>query len=298
MGKDAMQGTLRAAALTVLVALVAPVAGCAVVAPSTTGATRPPSSDPADAEGSGLVWAAEFDGEAGAALDPAEWMLSDRGDGYGNNEMQVYTPRSDNVWIDGDGVLHLIARAESAADPRGFSGAYTSGRIETRARFEHGRVEARIRVPAGQGLWSAFWLFGASLDGEQWPAVGEIDIMEVLGDAAEVHNGVIAARDSGERWTRSAATPGGDAYSEDWHVYAVSWDDDAIAFSVDDRETLTVSRDQLAADERWPFDRPYSITLNLAVGGDWPGPPDAQTTFPAEMLVDWVRVYDARVVEP
>lgn len=291
-------------AATALVVAAALVTGCAGTSAPVVGATRTPS--PAvtptpgtiDGDGSAPVWSAEFDGPAGALLDPAEWSVSDRGDGYGNNELQVYTARPENVSVDGEGALRLVARPESYTDPRGFSGDYTSGRVETRTRFEYGRIEARIKVPSGAGLWSAFWLFGDTLNGEQWPAVGEIDIMEVIGGALDLNNAVIAARDSGERWIRNAATPAPEPLADGWHVYAVEWDRQQIVFLLDGVETFRVSRDELADDEQWPFDRPYSITLNLAVGGDWPGPPNADTVLPAEMLVDYVRVYDSRVVAP
>ena len=273
-----------------------------VVRATTPTLSPPPSPTPSptrtDGVGEGLVWSVEFDGPAGAALDPAEWEISDRGDGYGNNELQVYTSRPENVAIDGDGSLRLTARSEQYTDPRGFSGDFTSGRIETKTRFQYGRIEARIQVPAGQGLWSAFWLFGDSLTGEGWPEVGEIDIMEVIGNTLDLHNAVIAAREGGERWIRNTSTLSPTPLADAWHVYAVDWDEDAIVFTVDDIETFRVSRTELADDEQWPFDRPYSITLNLAVGGDWPGPPNADTIFPAAMLVDYVRVYDSRVVGP
>ncbi len=292
----------RSYAVAALVIGISALGGCAAASEPNVVASRPssplatPTPTPTDGPGQGLVWSAEFDGPQGSTLDPAEWSISDRGDGYGNHELQVYTPRPENVFVDGTGALRLIARNEPFSDPRGISGEYTSGRIETRTRFEYGRVEARIKVPEGAGLWSAFWLFGDSLAGEDWPAVGEIDIMELIGNTLDLHNAAIGATTSGERWLKNTSTLTGVPYANDWHVYAVEWDEDAVSFIVDDQETFRVSRADLAENEEWPFDRPYSITLNLAVGGDWPGPPNAETAFPAEMLVDYVRVYDSRVV--
>ena len=260
-----------------------------------TGDGSPSSSaEPTDEPREGLVWSAEFDGDSGEPLNEDEWSISDRGDGYGNEELQVYTPRADNVYQDGDGVLRLIAREESYEDPRGLAGDYTSGRIETNTRFQYGRVEARINAPIGNGLWSAFWLFGDSLDGERWPDVGEIDIVELLGNTQELHNSVIAGTESGEQWLRSTAVETGEPWGEQWRVYAVEWEPDHIVFFVDDEETFRVERAELEPEEEWPFDRPYSITLNLAVGG-WAGEPTDATDFPLEMLVDYVRVYDSEV---
>lgn len=256
-----------------------------------------PTPSPAEAgeRGEGLVWSAEFDGDEGEALDEQQWSISDRGDGYGNEELQVYTSRTENVLLDGEGVLRLIAREESYTDPRGFAGDYTSGRVETTTRFQYGRVEARIKAPVGVGLWPAFWLYGDSLDGEQWPEVGEIDIIELLGDSHELHNSVIAATEAGERWLRSGTSESEEPWGGQWRVYAVEWEADHIAFFADDEETFRVERDELEPQEQWPFDRPYSITLNLAVGG-WADEPNEETVFPAEMLVDYVRVYDSEVV--
>lgn len=256
-----------------------------------------PQAPPPGERGEGLVWSAEFDGGAGEALDTQLWDVSDRGDGYGNEELQVYTPRAENVYQDGEGTLRLIAREESAVDPRGFGGDYTSGRIETTTRFQYGRVEARINAPVGVGLWSAFWLFGDSLDGEQWPEVGEIDIVELTDHTTQLYNSVIAANDAGERWIRNQGleTETSEPWGGQWRVYAVEWEEDYIAFFVDDEQTFRLDRDELDPNEQWPFDRPYSITLNLALGG-WADTPTEETELPAEMQVDYVRVYDSEVV--
>ncbi|MET0296647.1 MAG: glycoside hydrolase family 16 protein [Microbacterium sp.] len=246
---------------------------------------------------SGVVWSAEFEGAAGTPVDPATWSISTRGDGYGNGEQQVYTARPENLSLDGNGSLRITARQETFIDPRGITGNYTSGRIETKTRFAYGRIEARIKVPQGPGLWSAFWLYGDDRNGQDWPAVGEVDIMELLGNTRDLHSTVIGGRTSGERWTRQGTTLGSAPFADEWHVYAVDWTKDALIFSVDGRETYRLLRSSLSSDEQWPFDRPSSITLNLAVGGSWPGPPNTDTVFPAEMLVDYVRVSNSRVVD-
>lgn len=287
-------GALSGALGLVVVALMA---GCAGGVPGGPGSTSSGSPSPSDTvRDEGLVWSAEFDEARGAPLNPAEWDVSTRGDGYGNAEVQVYTARPENVLQDGDGALRLIARAERFTDPAGTSRDYTSGRVETRTHFQYGRVEARIKLPSGAGLWPAFWLFGESLRGEEWPAVGEIDILEQTGESIDIHQTVIGATAGGQRWSRTAAANTGVPWSDDWHVYAVQWDEARIAFSIDGQESFVLARTELVDDEEWPFDRPYSITLNLAVGG-WGGDP-LGGAFPAEMLVDYVRVYDSKVVRP
>jgi len=257
--------------------------------------TPAPTAEPTTAgPGSGLVWSDEFDGAPGQPLDAALWHVSDRGDGYGNDELQVYTPRPENVFQDGEGVLHLIARRETFTDPRGFRQDYTSGRIETLPRFQYGRIEARMKAPPGPGMWSAFWLFGASLQGEDWPAVGEIDIAEIIGNGLDLHSTIIGATTGGERWSINDHTYTGVPWTADWHVYAVEWGPDHVVFSIDDQETFRYTKADLGQEDVWPFDRPYSITLNLAVGG-WGGEVTADTRLPAELLIDYVRVYDSTV---
>ncbi|ALJ18944.1 hypothetical protein AOA12_03080 [Microbacterium sp. No. 7] len=248
----------------------------------------------------GLVWAEEFaPPTSGSGVRTTEWHIDHLAGGWGNNELQAYTPRTQNLYVDRDGILHIVARKENYTDPRGNTAAYTSARIETVKVFRYGRIESRIKVPAGQGLWSAFWTLGAGHWTTGWPTVGEIDIVELLGDAAVAHAGVHAARGNGGRWNRSAdlraADIGATTFANQWHVYAIEWSADKIEFFVDDVSYLTVARSSLRPGEQWAFDNPQHLLLNLAVGGNWPGSPDATTPFPAEMLVDWVRVYDSEI---
>ncbi|MGC4891711.1 discoidin domain-containing protein [Micromonospora sp. DT227] len=255
----------------------------------TGGAPTAPPARPADPTfpATTLVFADEFDGPAGARPDAAKWTV-DPGTGQ-NNESQYYTDNA-NAAMNGAGQLVMEARRENAGGR-----AYTSHRMNTGARFQvqYGRIEARIRVPKGNGLWPAFWMMGGDfLTGRPWPYNGEIDIMEILG------------RDTYRSYTtlHAPAYNGGGGYgqehvwtvdlSADFHVYAVEWDSRGMRFLVDGTQVFYASKETVETTRGpWVFDHPFYLILNLAVGGDWPGPPDASTPFPARMLVDYVRVY-------
>jgi beta-glucanase (GH16 family) len=258
-----------------------------------------------------LTFADEFDGAEGSLPDLAVWKLDlgtgPNGDGWGNGELQFYTGRPENVSLDGEGHLRIVARAESFG-----SREYTSARLRTQDNFEqrYGRFEARIRVPSGQGLWPAFWMLGNDFpDAEstseearrgQWPGCGEIDVMEVRGQAPNVVAGTIhgPGYSGGESITESLVVED-PALDEDFHVFAVEWDPGRIAWFVDDRLYHVATTAQVrslaplpgATDPEWVFDHPFFLILNLAVGGGYVGPPDATTPFPATLLVDYVRVY-------
>ncbi|WP_084958670.1 discoidin domain-containing protein [Thermoactinospora rubra] len=263
--------------------------------------TPPPlPADPADPPR--LVWSDEFDGPAGAKPDPAKWT-ADPGTGP-NNELEYYTDH-DNAWMDGDGFLVLEARKQATpgstcpADPLTGSTTcqYTSARMNTgnKFHFTYGRVEARIKVPKGNGLWPAFWMMGADfLTGRPWPYNGEIDIMEILGrDVKTAYSTIHAPAYHGGGGIGSPYTlPGNADFSDDFHVWAATWNSRGITYTLDGRTVFTVDKEQVERTRGpWVFDHPFYIILNLAVGGDWPGPPDAGTPFPARMLVDYVRVY-------
>ncbi|GAA4926508.1 beta-glucanase (GH16 family) [Nonomuraea thailandensis] len=264
--------------------------------------TTPPAppADPADPPA--LVWSDEFNGAAGARPDAAKWR-ADPGTGP-NNELEYYTDHG-NAAMDGQGHLVMEARKQatpgSACPPDPLTGSttcqYTSARMNTGTKFHftYGRVEARIRVPKGNGLWPAFWMMGADfLTGRPWPYNGEIDIMEVLGkDVKTSYSTVHAPAYNGGGGVGAPYTlPGGADYSDDFHVWAADWDSEGIVYTLDGRTVFTISKDQVEQTRGpWIFDHPFYIILNLAVGGDWPGPPDAATPFPSRMLVDYVRVY-------
>ncbi|GAB3685486.1 hypothetical protein GCM10027589_54470 [Actinocorallia lasiicapitis] len=254
-----------------------------------------PASRPTD-----LVFGDEFNTPAGTRPDAARWK-ADPGTGQ-NGELQYYTDNA-NAATDGQGNLVIEARKEPSpgtacpADPLTGSGTcqYTSGRINSSTSFSttYGRVEARIKVPAGAGLWPAFWMLGADyLTGRPWPATGEIDIMEILGrEPNKLYSTLHAPAYHGTGGHGGSLTIPG-SYADDFHTFAVDWNSTSMKFTMDDRIVADVDRDALEATRGpWVFDHPFYLILNLAVGGDFPGPPSAETPFPARMLVDYVHVY-------
>jgi len=234
-----------------------------------------------------IVWHEEFDGPAGAAPDPSVWSHETGAGGWGNDELQTYTDSRDNSALDGNGNLVITARREP-------DGRYTSARLVTQRRVEisYGRVEARIRVPSGRGVWPAFWMLGAGLGAVPWPDCGEIDVMEVIGHEPHVVHGTVHgpgyAGPSGI--TASHADPRGSSLADAFHDYAVRWRPGQITWSVDGTDFHEVTRDRVGA-ERWVFDQPFFLLINVAVGGGWPGDPDDSTVFPQRMTVDHVRVH-------
>ncbi|WP_049564384.1 galactose-binding domain-containing protein [Nonomuraea sp. SBT364] len=215
-----------------------------------------------------------------------------------NNELEYYT-NNDNAALDGQGRLVMEARRQATPGSScpGGTCQYTSHRMNTgnKFHFTYGRVEARVKVPKGNGLWPAFWMMGADfLTGRPWPYNGEIDILEVLGkDVKTAYSTVHApAYNGGGGIGGSYTLPGGADFSDDFHVWAAHWDSTGIRYTLDGRTVFTLSKEEVERTRGpWVFDHPFYIILNLAVGGDWPGPPDASTPFPARMLVDYVRVY-------
>lgn len=234
------------------------------------------------------VWSDEFDGPAGAAPDATKWGYDLGASGWGNEEWQEYTSSRENVALDGKGMLVLRARKESEH-------RYTSARLKTSGKFavKYGRIEARMRIPAGQGMWPAFWMLGECGPRVPWPQRGEIDIMENIGkEPGVVHGTIHGPGYAGANSISGAFTlPAGERFSDDFHVYAVDWREDALRFMVDGKPFHTVEKSGIPAGTDWVFDEPFFILLNLAVGGRWPGNPDHTTQFPQELTVDWVRVY-------
>lgn len=266
-------------------------------------AAGPTSAPPAAATGWTLTWQDEFDGPAGAAPDPARWAADTGGQGWGNQEREYYTPGAENAALDGRGALVITARAEPAGSARRcWYGAcrYTSARLKTQGRFAqaYGRFEARLRLPRGQGIWPAFWMLGADIDAVGWPRCGEIDVMENIGrEPAVVHGtvhgpGYSGAASIGGADTLAASSGGPNAaYADAYHVFAVEWEPAEIRWLVDGRVYRRTTPADLPAGARWVFDHPHFLLLNVAVGGAWPGDPDATSAFPQAMLVDYVRVY-------
>lgn len=240
-----------------------------------------------------LVWADEFNGPNGSAPDPAKWTVIDDGSGYGNNEQEYYTPRASNVRVE-DGHLVLTAYRENYSGKDG-ARAYTSGRLESHNKLDlqYGRVEARIRLPRGQGIWPAFWMLGSDYRTTGWPGCGEIDIMENIGAEPDKVHGSLHGPGyfGGVPLSATYALPAPARFSDDFHVFAVDWRPGEMRFYVDGNLYETQKASELSADKKWVFEHPFYVILDLAVGGYWPGQPDATTTFPQTMLVDYVRVY-------
>lgn len=235
-----------------------------------------------------LVFDEGFAGPAGAPADPKRWRPETGGTGWGNNELQFYTDGA-NTFLDGQGNLVIEARKSDDEHTCWYGSCrYTSGKLVTKGSFSqrYGRFEARMKVPAGRGLWAAFWLLGDNIDDVGHPLCGEIDVMETLGHQP----GKIQQHAQGPhlRYGGGHLLPAGQEIS-DWHTYAVDWTPESITWLIDDVATLTLTKEQ--AERSWVFDHPFYLLLNLAVGGDWPGSPDSETVFPAKLLVDYVRVY-------
>jgi beta-glucanase (GH16 family) len=232
------------------------------------------------------VWSDEFDGPAGSAPDVTKWTYELGATGWGNRELENYTSSRQNSFLDGQG--HLVIRAIQA------DGSYTSARLKTQGKFTltYGKVEARIRVPHGQGIWPAFWMLGANIASAGWPACGELDIMENIGrEPATVHATVHGPGYSGGKGIGKPYNLAESKFADDFHVFAVVWQPGSVEYLVDGMTYHKVTPASLPEGARWVFDAPMFLLLNVAVGGGWPGNPDATTQFPQEMLVDYVRVY-------
>ncbi|RFU82683.1 glycoside hydrolase family 16 protein [Streptomyces triticagri] len=268
---------------------------CAVAAALPSGASASPdASEAAGKKAAAASFADEFDGPAGSAVDSSKWQL-ETGDNESNHERQYYTPGSDNAALDGEGHLVITARKENPADYQCWYGTceYTSSRLNTATTFNqaYGHVEARMKVPRGQGMWPAFWMLGSDFGDVGWPASGEIDIMENVGfEPGTVHGTLHGPGYSGAGGIGADySLPGGEDFADDFHTFAVDWAPDSITWSVDGNEFQTRTPADLGGNE-WVFNKPFFMILNLAVGGDWPGDPDDSTTFPQELVVDHVRV--------
>jgi beta-glucanase (GH16 family) len=264
-------------------------------------ACGPQASSPAPQPEWILTWSDEFDGAAGAGIDGGKWR-HDIGDGcqdgncgWGNQEKQSYSVGAENVALDGAGHLAIVARVAPAGLTCYYGPCrYTSGKITTRGKFHAapGRVEARIRLPEGQGLWPAFWMLGADFPATPWPRCGELDIMEFRGSQpATTSSAIHGPGYSGNTPFVHARALQGTTFSEDFHTFAVEWDAAQIRFFVDDAMHYVINVAQVLAFGDWVFDQPFFIILNVAVGGHFDGDPSSDAILPATMLVDYVRVY-------
>ena len=245
-----------------------------------------------------LAFRDEFNKSANAPVDTKKWTAEIGGGGWGNQELQYYTNSIDNAYHDGQGSLVIKAtKVAPALNLNCWYGQcqYSSARLITKGKFDrkYGKFEARVKIPRGQGIWSAFWMLGNNIDKVGWAACGEIDILENIGREPSKAYGTVHGPDySGANSIGGFyALPNNKSLADDFHVYATEWSDNKIVFYVDGNLYKTITPQDLPAGKVWVYDHPFFMILNLAVGGPWGGAPNATTIFPQTMLVDYVRVY-------
>jgi beta-glucanase (GH16 family) len=255
-----------------------------------------------------LVWSDEFSNSTGAIAqpDPTIWTYDTGNSGFGNNELETYcawgssaapcSTANPSEYVGTDGYLHIVAQNPAA-------NVYTSARLKTQGlfSFQYGRFEVRAKVPEAQGFWPAAWLLGNNIATVNWPACGEQDVLERINAAASPDWNSGSIHGPGFTGGTGLGTkyyfPSGQTAGGEFHTYGMIWSKASVAYYVDDPAkpyvTFTPASLSGLSGAVWPFDAGQSnfIILNLAIGGDWPGPPDSSTPFPSEMLVDYVRIY-------
>lgn len=247
------------------------------------------------------VWSDEFDGAAGSRIDGTKWGY-DIGDGcrdgncgWGNNEKEYYTDASENIALNGQGQLAIIARSAPSGLTCYYGPCrYTSAKITTRGKVlvAPGRVEARIKLPAGQGLWPAFWMLGHTHPAIPWPACGELDIMENKGSQPNTTSSAVHGPGySGATPLAHARTLAAGTFSADFHTFAIEWDPAHVRFFIDDTAHYAITRSALEQFGKSILDQPFYLIINLAVGGHFDGDPQSDAILPATMLIDYVRAY-------
>ncbi|MET3904796.1 family 16 glycosylhydrolase [Paenarthrobacter sp. 4246] len=282
MKRRLMPLTMLVAGLTLAAAVIAP-------EPSAMAAAGMPAPG-------ALVWSDEFNGPAGTAPDPGKWSYDTGGSGWGNGELQYYTSSPRNAAADGRGNMAITARKENPASYQCHYGScqYTSARLLTAGKFSRtqGRFEARLKLPQGQGMWPAFWMLGNNVFTDGWPASGELDVMENVGKEpgtvwGSIHGpGYSGASSSNDSYT----LPNGKPLGDEFHTFTVDWGPESITWYIDG--TPYSRKTKATTPGPWVFDHNFFLLLNLAVGGYWPGAPDAGTAFPQSLLIDYVRVYE------
>jgi beta-glucanase (GH16 family) len=241
------------------------------------------------------VFRDEFDGPAGSGPDESHWNVLDREFGH-NQELDYNTTDRKNSYLDGQSNLVIQALSEHYQLPNGrvSSQPYTSARLETDGKVEqkYGRIEARIRLPAGKGLWPAFWLLGKSIHTVGWPDCGEVDVLELAGSKPAQINGTM----HGPGYSGIEAPTGRYAlesgiFADDFHIFTMEWNGEGMRWLVDGQQYYSRTRARIEDDGvQWVFDEPMFIILNLAVGGFYDGEPDSSTPFPSQMVIDYVSV--------
>ncbi|MBK3573304.1 family 16 glycosylhydrolase [Streptomyces sp. MBT65] len=264
----------------------------ALVASAAIGPARAASTS--DAQADAVTFSDTFDGAAGSAVNSSRWT-QETGDNVNNHEREYYTSGTNNASLDGQGHLVITAKKENPANYQCWYGTcqYTSARLNTSGKFsaQYGHVEARMKIPRGQGMWPAFWMLGTDIGSVGWPNSGEIDVMENVGfEPSTIHGTIHGPGYSGANGIGAGYTlANGAAFADAYHTFAVDWAPNSIKWSVDGvvYETRTPSD---VGGNTWAFNKPFFLILNLAVGGDWPGDPNSATAFPAQLLVDSVSV--------
>ena len=245
-----------------------------------------------DREGWDIVWQDEFDG---ASLDINKWSHEVGGHGFGNNELQYYTDDSSNSFVD-NGILHIRAKYEPAGigSPNNLRN-FSSARLRTvgKGDWQYGRIDVKAKIALGQGIWPAIWMLPSDWIYGGWPKSGEIDIMEHVGhDEGRIHgsvhtesyNHIIGTQRTNSKLIENVKTL--------FHIYSIEWSEQKIDFFIDDTLHFTFKNDFTNDFRTWPFNERFHLLLNVAVGGNWPGPPNNTTVFPQDMEVDYVRVYE------
>ncbi len=231
-----------------------------------------------------LVWSDEFDAPA---INPFKWGMDLGAGGWGNSELENYTSRTENAYID-SGMLVIKAIKEN------YNGSfYTSARMKTqgKASWLYGKVEARMKLPYGQGIWPAFWMLGDNISSVSWPKCGEIDIMEMIGGSGtrdQTTYGTAHWDNNGHVSLGSNKALAGGKFADDFHIFSITWTPQSIIWYLDGYPYYVVP---ISSADRAAFQKKFFIILNLAVGGVWPGNPDLSTVFPQKLYVDYVRVY-------
>jgi beta-glucanase (GH16 family) len=243
-----------------------------------------------------LAWTEEFDGPAGAPASPQRWRPETGGHGWGNSELQYYTDGTANAALDGAGNLALtVRRPDPPPGAARYAGCqYTSARLTSKnlKSFRYGLIQAKIKLPSGQGIWPAFWMLGTNIDQAGWPQCGEIDVIENFGTSPAVAHGTIHGPGYSGADGITASLDTGSPLADDFHVYAVSWELDRIRWYADHTLYHTVTPADLQGNP-WVFDHGFYLLINVAVGGRFSAPPDPSAAFPQTMLIDYIRVYTA-----
>ena len=243
-------------------------------------------STPSSYVGYTLVWQDEFEG---TEIDANNWTHELGNSGWGNNELQNYTAEPENSFIS-DGALVIEAREESSNGSN-----YSSARMITQGKQEYmfGRIDIRAKLPEGQGIWPALWMLGSNFGTVGWPACGELDIMELVGHEPSTTHGTAHWGPQGQGFSNlsgGSKTLDNGKFSDEFHVFSLIWEFDRVRWLLDDVQLHEINKSTVG-NNQYPFNQPFFFIFNIAVGGNWPGSPDATTTFPQRMVVDFVRVF-------